>query len=65
MIAGALSAFYELDNTGAEEGKADAGSGAGGKAGAAKGAKVRVQPDEVEADDEEPEEPAANKKRRR
>jgi hypothetical protein len=65
MIAAALSAFYELDNTGAEEGKADAGSGAGGKAGAAKGAKVRVQPDEVEADDEEPEEPAANKKRRR
>jgi hypothetical protein len=68
MIAAALSAFYELDNTGADDGKADGASGAGAKPGAAtggKGAKVRVQPDEPEADDEEREESLANKKRRR
>lgn len=71
MIAAALAAFYELDNTGADEEKADGGTAAGGNPGAAKGgkggksAKVRVEPDAAEADDEEPEEPAATKKRRR
>lgn len=65
IIAALLSAFYEIDNTG-ESDEGDKGSAsASAKAGAAKKANVRVAGAEDEVEEEELEEPAANKKRRR
>jgi hypothetical protein len=66
VIAALLSAFYEVDNSGSDEGdKADGEEkGASAKKGAAKDKKVRVSAAEEEVDEEDAEEPAAKKRRR-
>ena len=65
IIAGVLSAFYEIDNSPSEGGKKDddASSGAASSKKSA-GKKVRVEAEEEAEDDEEVEEPAAKKKGR-
>ncbi|HSO40318.1 MAG TPA: hypothetical protein VLT33_47660 [Labilithrix sp.] len=65
IIAGVLSAFYEIDNSPSEGGKKDddaTSSAASSKKSAGK--KVRVEAEDEAEDDEEVEEPAAKKKGR-
>jgi hypothetical protein len=62
VIAGVLSAFYEIDNSPSDAPKKDDSSA---KSAANAGAKkLRVEPDETADEDDELEEPVAKKKRR-